>query len=145
MHARESITHRCPRGQACVNAVCDVVQAVLRITPNIFCEGFTSDAISGAVTQLMTANGLDPEGDAPGCLDAVEVGWWSGEALSPVDTLKQLAKMCVDKTETDADSGEVTVTAAKMIKALGVYDFSARCASCNSFTRMYTSSLRSTS
>jgi hypothetical protein len=102
-------------------------QAVLRLTPNIFREGFSSDAISAAVTRLMQASGHDPEGDAPGCLDAIEVGWWSGETLTPVDTLKQLAKMCVNETETNADSGEVTVTAARRVKALGVYDFSAPC------------------
>ena len=63
-----------------------------------------------------------------GVLDAVEVVWWSEEAASPLQTLKQLAKMCEDETETDAESGEVTVTAPKKIRALGVADFSAKCA-----------------
>lgn len=44
-----------------------------------------------------------------------------------VAALKHLAKMCVDETETDPETGETTVTAAKKIKALGVYNFSARC------------------
>jgi len=42
-----------------------------------------------------------------------------------VAALKQLSKLCVNQTETDA-AGEVTVTAARKIKALGVYNFAAR-------------------
>jgi hypothetical protein len=104
------------------------MQILLRITPNMFREGFGAEAVTGAITRLMEVAGIDPEGEAPGSLDAVEVGWWRSAEMSPLATLKQLAKMCEDEKVTDAESGEVTVTAAKKIKALGVYDFSAECA-----------------
>ena len=101
----------------------------MRISANMFHEsGVTPDAITAAVTRLLTVYGMDPEGDTPGSLDAVEVGWWSHEAMTPLATLRELAKMCEDVTETDEESGEVSVIAAKKIKALGVYDFDAECA-----------------
>jgi hypothetical protein len=53
---------------------------------------------------------------------------WDSEVGSPVPVLKELGRMCVDETETDPDSGEVTVTAAKKIRALGVRGFLAKCA-----------------
>ena len=100
-------------------------QSVHRLTPNIFREGFSAEAIDGSIVRLMEQNGLDPEAETPGCLDAVEVGWWSSDHGSPIAVLKRLAKMCEDESETDAETGEVTLTAAKKIKALGVYDFPA--------------------
>jgi hypothetical protein len=44
------------------------VQALLRITPNIFREGFGPDAVTAAVTRLMENMGIDPEGETPGAL-----------------------------------------------------------------------------
>lgn len=103
------------------------MQVILRLTPNAFREGLGEESIANSITRLMETFGLETEGDSPGSLDAVEVGWWQNEARSPLAVLQQLAKMCEDETESDADSGEVTVTAPKKIKALGVYNFDAEC------------------
>ena len=106
------------------------MQVLLRIAPNVFREGFSGGAVAACVTRLMEAQGLDPEGEAPGSLAAVEVAWWDhgGGAPGPVEALRQLDKLCQDETETDPDSGEVTVTAPRKIRALGVYDFPDACA-----------------
>jgi hypothetical protein len=74
----------------------------------------------------MEVQGLDPEGESPGSLDAVEVGWWDHDAVSPVAVLQQLDKLCEDETETDAETGEVTLKTRKKIKALGVANFAPR-------------------
>lgn len=104
------------------------LQAIMRISANMFQEkGVTADAVAAAVTNFMAVFGIDPESETPGSLDAVEVAWWTREGMTPLATLRQLAEMCEDVTETDAESGEVTVTAPKKIKALGVYDFDAEC------------------
>jgi hypothetical protein len=99
---------------------------LLRITPNIFREGFSSEAIAARITRLMEIQGLDPEGESPGSLDAVEVGWWDFDRVSPVAVLQQLDKLCQEETETDAETGEVTIKVSKKIKALGVVNFPAR-------------------
>ena len=95
----------------------------------MFKDGFSTETVPAAITKLMEQLGLDPEANPAACIDAVEVGWWSHEeGCGAVAVLKQLEAMCEDETETDPDSGEVTVTAPKKIKALGVYDFPAQCA-----------------
>lgn len=102
-------------------------QIIFRISPNALRTTVTEDTITDAVTRLMEAAGVDPEADAPEPLDAVELCWWEGSGESPVRVLRQLGEMCREVTEVDEESGEVTVTAPRKIRALGVYGFSARC------------------
>jgi hypothetical protein len=98
---------------------------IFRISPNMFTGAVTEETITAAVTRLMEAAGIDPEGESPGALDAVELCWWDEELADPVPTLRQLAAMCKDETAMDEESGEVTITGPKKIVALGVSGMSA--------------------
>lgn len=102
-------------------------QLIFRIALNVLRAAVTEEVVAEAVARLMETAGIDPEGEAPEALDAVEVCWWEGSGQSPVAALRQLADMCREVTEVDEETGEVTVTAPRKIRALGVYGFSARC------------------
>lgn len=104
-------------------------QLIYRIAPNALRTSVTDETVAEAVARLQEAAGIDPEAEVPEALDAVEVCWWEGSGQSPVRALRQLGEMCREVTEVDEESGEVTVTAPRKIRALGVYGFSARCVS----------------
>lgn len=104
-------------------------QIIFRVAPNALRSAVTEEVVSDTVARLMETAGADPEAEAPEALDAVEVCWWEGSGQSPVAALRQLQEMCREVTETDEETGEVTVTAPRKIRALGVYGFSTRCVS----------------
>eukprot|EP00892_Ulva_mutabilis_P009012 jgi/Ulvmu1/6483/UM003_0114.1 len=99
---------------------------IFRIAPNVMRAAVTAEVVSEAVVRVAEAAGVGPEAEAPEPLDAVEVCWWEGSGQSAVGALRQLGDMCREETETDEETGEVTVTAPRKIRALGVYGFSAR-------------------
>lgn len=99
---------------------------LFRLSPNMFRGPVTDETITAAISRLMEASGIDPEGETPGSLDIVELCWWDEELADPVSTLRQLSAMCKDETATDEETGEVTVTVPKKICALGVHGMSAK-------------------
>ena len=101
---------------------------LFRMSPNMFRGPVTDETVTAAISRLMEVSGIDPEGETPGSLDIVELCWWDEELADPVPALRLLSAMCKDQTATDEETGEVTVTAAKKICALGVHGMSAKCA-----------------
>ena len=51
------------------------VQIVQRLTPNIFRSGFSTEAITTAVSTMMQTQGIDPENAGGASLDALELVW----------------------------------------------------------------------
>lgn len=109
---------------------------LFRMSPNMFRGPVTDETVTAAISRLMEVSGIDPEGETPGSLDIVELCWWDEELADPVPALRLLSAMCKDQTATDEETGEVTITTAKKICALGVHGMSAKCAGsllCNVF------------
>ena len=51
------------------------MQIVQRLAPNIFRSGFSTEAITTAVSAMMQTQGIDPENAGGASLDALELVW----------------------------------------------------------------------
>jgi len=97
------------------------VQVLVRLLPNIFADSYSPGETLEPLVDKIRANVFGA--DAPDALDLVQLAWLDAAGRDPVPTLRKLAALAEDKIEVNEESGEVTVTEPKKIKAVGLVDF----------------------
>lgn len=99
------------------------IQLLTRLVPNMFQDGYNAQGFIEGVVEKIRQAVYGAESTDP--LDLVQLYWWDVQALDVEATLKSLQKLCEDQVEVGED-GELTITAPKKVRAIGLVDFPPR-------------------